>query len=68
MTQMAMGGAGVMRSITESSSYITVPELLIHADNILPKEIIKRIAAGMNFGNHLVEITTKLIYTDLIFS
>ena len=29
MTQMAMGGAGVMRSITESSSYITVPELFI---------------------------------------
>lgn len=33
---------------------------------ILPKEIIKWIATGMDFGYHLVEVSAKLVNTDLL--
>ena len=33
---------------------------------LLPQEIIERIAAGVDFGYHLVEVSTKLVYTYLL--
>ena len=33
---------------------------------ILPKEIIKWIASGVDFGYHLVEVSAELVDTDLL--
>ena len=33
---------------------------------ILPKEIIKWIATGMNLCDHLIKVSTELVNTDLL--
>ena len=32
---------------------------------LLPQEVIERIAAGVDFGYHLVEVAAEFVYTNL---
>ena len=38
---------------------------LLADGHFLPKEIVERVAAGMDFGYHLVEVSAELVYADL---
>ena len=35
-------------------------------DYLLPEEIIERVASGMNFSYHLVEVSAKFVYAYLL--
>ena len=40
--------------------------LCLAAVRHLPEEVVERVAAGMDFGYHLVEIVLKLVYSLLL--
>ena len=59
------GGPQAKRSggVSVANVRIFVYQLSVY---YLPEEIIERIAAGMNLRYHLVEISSELVYADLV--